>query len=437
MNCIEQTELEQYLKGKLAPERMLAIDEHVSRCADCKSLATKSFARADFGAAVMGAVDCPEYEELSAYVGELLDTERATSIRAHANICEPCTRDIGRITELRSHAAMREKVVVAPGMSRQARRSPFAYWKQALAAVSVAGIAAVALVFGNLGGTLPDEHARVAVNQPDLRVPTAESPKAAEPNPGTPVASLPEKKPVATTDIAKAPAPTAPAVVAVLRDGRYSVIRKNGSMVLAKIDGTSVRTSLEARIAASIDEKLRTGKIKPVKPVMMAMASIPVRSANGYETPQTAPKQIGPMGKVTLSAKPTFTWSAVDLAESYRIRIYNEASNLVVDQIVKKNSFTPATPLPRGHVYAWRVGARFGETDQWSDSSAAKFLVLSTDDYASIAQVRSRLPGSHLALGAAYESVGLYDEAASEYRALRRANPHSKLARKLLYGVAR
>jgi hypothetical protein len=40
-------------------------------------------------------------------------------------------------------------------------------------------------------------------------------------------------------------------------------------------------------------------------------------------------------------------------------------------------------------------------------------------------------------MGVAYESAGLYDEAQNEYRALRRANPNSKLAQRLLYGVAK
>jgi len=137
-----------------------------------------------------------------------------------------------------------------------------------------------------------------------------------------------------------------------------------------------------------------------------------------------------------LSQTPTFTWQSVDLAESYRVRIYDKAGNLVIEQLVKHTSFTPSKPLARGMVYSWRVGVRFGETDQWAESAAVRFAVLSAVDYASIKRVQHRLPGSHLAAGAAYESVGLYGEAAAEYRALKRANPNSKLARKMLQGVA-
>jgi len=430
MNCIERTELEAFLAGKLAPERLLAVDDHVSGCAECKKLLATMPARADFGAALVGATDCPEYEELSGYVDKSLDASRAESIRAHANLCELCAKDLDRISELRSHAALREKVVVTPGMTGQRQRSPFVYWKQALAAISLAGLVTVAVVFGNLGNQPVKNNPRIAAKPPVIE-------RLAPPAPVGSVIKT-EKPIVARIPTAKPPIKVAvKPITPVLRDGSYSVIRTRGNLALAKKDGTPVRSALEARIAASIDEKLRTGKIKPIKPVQMAMASIAMRdNNNGYDVPPTAPKQIAPMGKVLLSQKPTFTWQSVDLAESYRVRVYDKSGNLVIEQVVKHNSFTPAKPLARGMVYSWRVGVRFGETDQWAESAAAKFAVLSAVDYASIKRVQSKLPGSHLALGAAYESVGLYGEAAAEYRALRRANPNSKLAQKMLYGVA-
>ena len=430
MNCIDRTELEAFLAGKLAPERLLTVDEHVSGCAECKKLLATMSARADFAAALIGATDCPEYEELSVYVDRSLDADRAASILAHANSCELCTKDIARISELRSHAALREKITVTPGMTGQRQRSPFVYWKQALAAVSLAGLVTVAVLFGNVGNPPVKNNPQMAVKPPVANRTVA----------SVPVKNVikPEKPIVAQNPTAKPPIKVAvKPITPVLIDGGYSVIRTRGNLALAKKDGAPVRTALEARIAASIDEKLRTGKIKPIKPVQMAMASIAMRDNNtGYDVPPTAPKQIAPMGKVLLSQKPTFTWSAVDLAESYRVRVYDKSGNLVIEQVVKHNSFTPSKPLARGMVYSWRVGARFGETDQWAESAAVRFAVLSAADYASIKRVQSRLPGSHLALGAAYESVGLYNEAAAEYRALRRANPNSKLAQKMLYGVA-
>lgn len=429
MHCIDRIELEQFLTGRLAPERILAIDEHVGKCAECKKLAVSLSARVELGALIAGATYCPDYEELSAYIDESLEAHRAGAIRAHANLCELCATDIERIRQLRSHAALRERVVVRPGMTRRTPRGVFVYWKQAVAAVSLAGVVVAAVVIGNMVGPVSKSVPQVAVKPPAAVQTTQPSQTVKQPSP-TPNAQQ------SKSTVAANPTPT-PAYTRVLRDGAYSVIRKDGALMLARRDGTPVRTALEARIAASIDEKLRTGRIKPVKPVQMAMATINMRDDNaGYEAPPTAPKQIAPMGKVVLGARPTFRWSAVDLAESYRVRVYNKSFNLIAEQISRTNALTLAKPLVRGQVYIWRVGVRFGETDQWAESAAARFAVLSIDDYNTIQRVQSSLPGSHLALGAAYESVGLYDEAASEYRALRRANPNSKLAQKLLHGAA-
>jgi hypothetical protein len=133
-----------------------------------------------------------------------------------------------------------------------------------------------------------------------------------------------------------------------------------------------------------------------------------------------------------VSAKPTFTWSNVDLAQSYRIRVTDENGSAVIDQTVESNSYTPSVPLERGKIYAWRVGVRFSESDSWSNSDAARIQVLSNEGYNTIDKVRRQAPGSHLALGAAYEYYGLSSEAASEYRAVKKQNPGSSLASKLL-----
>lgn len=424
MNCIDRTELNNFLKMKLTPEQMLAVDEHVTGCAECKAALGKMSARADFGNALVGADDCPEYEELSAYIDNALDGDRSRAIFLHTNLCELCAKDVERIRELRSHAALRDKVVMRPGMNRQPKRSAFGYWKQALAAVTMAGIIAVVVISGKFGAPTVQSPRQIATNPPVVA--------NHAPLPGVKPSVQPVKPAPAPVVVAANPS-LAPKVTPVLRDGSYAIIRRGGKMVIAKSDGTVIRSALEAKL----DEKLRTGKIKPMRSYQMACATINTRdNENGYDAPPTAPKQTAPMGKVMLSARPTFTWSAVDLAVSYRIRVYDESSNLVVDQTVKKNSFTPVKPLARGKVYKWRVGVRFGETDQWAESAAVTFAVLSNQDLASIKQVQSTLPGSHLALGAAYESVGLYDEAAKEYRALRQQNPNSGLAQKMLRGIA-
>ena len=133
-----------------------------------------------------------------------------------------------------------------------------------------------------------------------------------------------------------------------------------------------------------------------------------------------------------MSDTPSFKWSKVDLADSYRIRVFDKDGQLVLEEMVRNNSFTPS-PLPRGKVLTWRVGVRFSESNAWAESAPANFQVLSAKDFETIQRTERLMPNSHLALGVAYESFGLRDEAAREYRALRKSNPRSSLARKLLH----
>lgn len=439
MKCVERVELEQFLEGNLPTERMLEIDEHADECESCRQLLASLSARAQFAAELVGAADCPDYEELSAYIEGSLESKRAKAVRVHANLCELCANDIDRIRELRSHALLREKVTVRPGATRRRRTSLNSLlavltsskgWRYLAAGVSLGAIAAVAVFLSTMGGPVVRNQPQVAIEAPEV-VKTAPM-RVENPAESRPVVSVEQRKrPV----VVEKPKPERRPIT-VLQDGAYAVVATNGAMSLARRNGRPLPTALEARIAASIDEKLRTGRIKLAKPVQMAMVAIQTRSADGgYVAPPTAPKQISPVGKFVLSAKPSFAWTAVDLADSYRLRVYDGEGNLVAEQVTSKPAATLDKPLARGKVYAWRVGVRFGETDDWTDSGASRFEVISTDDYNAIERVRTKLPGSHLALGAVYESVGLYDEAAVEYRLLCRANPNSKLAAKLLQGV--
>ncbi len=444
MSCTERTQIEEFVKGKLTAQQMLEVDSHIRECADCRKLAKSLSARVELASAVTGASDCPEYEELSAYVDRSLDAARTAAVRAHANLCEYCSADLDRITELRSHAALRDTVTVMPGASRRVKRGFFGYWRQALVVTSVAGLIAAAFVFSDFGGT-PTEKPTPSQTaaKPPVSSPISEpeasrtepSPVPAPPKPSQ-VAAKPQPVP---QKVAVKPEP-APMVTppAVLKDGRYSVVRKDGSLVLAKTDGSSVGSGLSGRIAARIDEKLRTGRVKLPEPVRMAIATFTMRSdAEEYQPQPAAPKPVSPIGRIVMSTQPTFQWSPVDLAEAYRVQVYDESGDVVAEQITTNTSLKLSTPLTRDTAYTWRVAVRFGEMDSWTRSALSPFYVLPQQDYDYVNQVRSQLPGSHLAIGAAYESVGLYAEAANEYRILRRQNPNSKLAGDLLDGVAK
>lgn len=139
-------ELENFINGKLDSRQLIEMDEHVCGCAQCKAAISNMFVSKkvalDLGAMLLGAGECPEYEQLSAYVDNKLDIKQTKATKSHVNSCEPCTRDVSRMAELRSHAMMRPSVTVAPGMSKQALRTATPIWKRALAGMGAVGVVA-------------------------------------------------------------------------------------------------------------------------------------------------------------------------------------------------------------------------------------------------------------------------------------------------------
>lgn len=439
MNCVDRCELEGFLQGRLDPERLTAVDRHVSECAECRaalaSMPAGKAAVAQLGTQLLGVADCPDYEVLSAYADGSLGADRAMGVSTHANACELCARDIARIEQLRSHAAMRDTVTVRPGASRARARQAIPLWQRAVGAIAMAGVVvAVAVSLGRIGGT-PTGPGTVA-QRPSIETPSATGIQPG-PTPESPANRPPANAPGETvavspgptgTSNADTPLPTTPETRTLLKDGKYRVIERDGKMLLANADGSAATGALAGRTAASIDEKLRTGKLKPI---VVAMNPIYVRDGGDYDPPATAPKPLAPMGKVVMSDRPTLSWAEVDLAESYRVVVHDEDGHVVFEGIAKGHTLTLSKSLPRGREYSWQVGARFNEDDSWANSRASGFRVLSSEDLASIDRVRLEMPGSHLALAVTYESCGLYENAAEEYRALRRANLGSDLAHKL------
>lgn len=452
MNCVDKKELEQFLRGKLDPRRLIAVDEHISTCGKCKAalaaLPVQKNLRAEFGAALLGVQDCPEYEELSAFVEQSLSDDRMRALRSHINLCDLCSRDVARIQELRSHAELRGKITVKPGMNRKPAANPWMYWKHVFAGASLAAVVTAAVFSFGLFSNAPvhkSTHNQFAQRPPVVSTPAPKTQGNTKQNilkPSPSVDNTVKPEHVAKVDTPKpiaikheSPKPVEPSYVAMLKDGKYQVIRKDGRTILANSKGNSATTSLAARIAANINAKIRTGKVILEKSTTIAMIPGALRSPVTDISPN-APKPISPIGdKIVISAYPTITWSDNQLADSYHVTIYDQSGNQITDEITSKNSFTPSKPLQRGQVYLWRVGVRFSESDPWYESTAARFVVLSAKGYSSIQQVKQNLPGSHLAMGTTYESFGLHDEAVNEYRALAKENPNSKLAKKLLDGT--
>lgn len=422
MNCLDTKELKRLL-ASASPDELLSAQEHIRACERCRSelrkLAVHSRPTVDFAESLLGIADCPEYDALSSFVEGSLDARTANLIQAHVNSCDLCARDVEHITQLRSLATLREPVEVRPGASVQRGKSRLPLVGRLLGGVAIAG-AVVAVVFALLPTAQVTTQQQVVAGRPPS-VPTPEhQPVTVQPPPDTPVS------PEAAVQPQPNPQPepaTAPAHKVVLVDGRYEVAKTNGKLVVMK-QGTPVE--VPQALLAAISAKVSTGRVALSQPAAVAMSRIRVRDSEGYVPPPTAPKLTKPVGKIVMSEQPRLEWAGIAPAHSYRVVISDREGNTVEDSTVAGHSHVMSSRLTRGQVYTWRVGVRFNENDDWTFSTAAKFTVLSDKDLAYVKQTARALPGSHLALGVAYESLGLEDEAAREYAVLHKSNPRAR-----------
>jgi hypothetical protein len=156
--------------------------------------------------------------------------------------------------------------------------------------------------------------------------------------------------------------------------------------------------------------------------------------------PAAAPELIlsSPLATAVLDGRPTFRWSPLPGADSYRVTVFDRDFNPVADSgPLLQTEWEPERPLPAGAVYAWQVKARRGDAELTAPgpgSPQALFRVLATERSAEIERARAR-GGSHLALGILYARAGLLDDAERELSAAVRESPGAEPPRDLLATV--
>lgn len=151
---------------------------------------------------------------------------------------------------------------------------------------------------------------------------------------------------------------------------------------------------------------------------------------------------LSPIATAVRDGKPQFSWTPLANATAYRIRVMSLSSGeLVASEMIAPSSptWTPATPFRDGETYEWEVEALNGEQviakSPEPPQPEARFAVISAAKGAEFARLREAARGSHLSLGVAAARAGLLDEAASEFTALGRENPHSPTPQRLLAEV--
>jgi len=117
-----------YVEGTLSGDELLALDDHLSACAECRAALSPPLSRAEASLRDALAGEHPEYEEIEGYVEETLPAAAMEEMKAHLALCAMCAEEV---RDLR------------PAVERS--RPPQWTWWAVAAAVLLAILGAIAL----------------------------------------------------------------------------------------------------------------------------------------------------------------------------------------------------------------------------------------------------------------------------------------------------
>jgi hypothetical protein len=414
---LTQKQVEDYSRNNLTAAELLAVSDHVSGCDVCRqrletglnadtafvALHEETFAENDRSPSHLSS------EQTAEYVEKNLSGEALQMVVDHLGNCEQCTFAVEDLRAFRNEIApsldRQFGPASGPVTTRTSRRERFiSFFRVSPApAFGSAALAILLLVFiGWLAWRTPKEEKREVVVVPTPSVqPTA-----------APVTSVqPETAPV----------------IAQLNDGA-------GVVSLDQQGKLSGADNLPPGYQDLVKKALTGQRIE--KSSQLQGLTRPPSALMGSNDPAQEFSVIEPGGNVLLTDRPAFRWSKLEGAAGYVVEIYDDQFKLVSSSPqVTSLSWTTTQSLRRGHVYSWQVKAvKEGQeiTSPRPPAPQAKFRVLDQAKVNELTRAKRAYGSSHLTLGLLYAEAGLLKEAEAELRLLRRANPDSEIAQKLL-----
>jgi hypothetical protein len=203
-------------------------------------------------------------------------------------------------------------------------------------------------------------------------------------------------------------------------------LNDSGWAMLIHGDGTveglgPLPADLEARVRVA----LRTGEL-PL-PSGLDRVRVEDRPLMSGDSSRAAFRVTKPTGTFVLSDRPTFQWSPLATASSYRVSIFDEELTLVVESpTLETAEWTVPSSVPRDAVLLWQVEATTPTGRVLAPSppdAQARFLVLSEAEAQALRDRLDSSGGSHVARALILAEAGLIDEARAEVEALKAQNP--------------
>lgn len=412
---LSETEIQNYQLKKIKPDQLLELDDHIQSCELCRNRVHQKQDDLSFkwlrSELRTTAVENPGHlsdDQLESYVDGSLDSVDLENVQSHLNICNECTTDVNALRSVQSE--LHHKVEA---------RKVISFWRLPSFPIplKLAG-AAAAIAFFMWAATIPMRN-----EIRDLRKQLVEERK-------NNAALLREKKELQDQYAAiKQPLSNSQALVA-LNDGNSRIeIDSNG-----KLSGLSeLPQSYQQKIAAL----LTTQKVEVPEAISALIGKKEVLMGNSTKSNRFA--LLSPVGTVIMSDRPSFSWTAFNDAEGYRVYVLDENYNEVASSpLLKETVWSVPTSLHRGSNYVWQVAAVKGGKEFLTPvppAPEAKFQILNADKLKKLESLLKDSGNSYLVAGTLYAENGLLDDAEREFNALLKENPESLVAKKLLQSL--
>ena len=410
MEHLTQQQLGDYSRNRLTAAELLAASDHLAECELCRNGLDSDAAFFALHADTVGEEPTTHLttEQTVDYVDKNLSGEALQTAQDHLSNCESCVFAVEDLRAFRNEIApsIDREYRPADAIPAQAESTPRrSFWKLfGRSPVPAFGMAVlVILLFGVIGYIVwrtPEQKQEIAV--------------------------VPSPSPLPSPSAEPSVQPTQPATfVAQLNDG-------NGVVGLDQEGKLSGADSLPPAYQTLVKRALSSQRVE--RSAQLEGLTRPPSSLMGSDPQGREFSVLEPVGSVVMTNRPAFRWSNMEGATGYVVEVYDQQFKPVaISPQLTTNTWT--TTLARGSVYLWQVKAiKDGQeiTSPRPPAPQAKFRVLDQGRVNEIAKAKRAHGSSHLTLGLLYAEAGLLREAEQEFRALRRANPNSDIARNLL-----